>query len=144
LPIAKAAECGYPFGAGAGQQDRAAAVRGHAPGRLLDSEKPAKRRDLDRFAHGFRVELGNRTMRAGAGVVEHDIGFAEPVIRLCEQALHRSRIRRVDCESLGAYFRRERRQPLGIARRQSDAKAGRCEPPRERRADATAMQTGTR
>jgi hypothetical protein len=57
------------------------------------------------FAHGFRVEFGNRTMRAGAGVVEHEIGFAEPVIRLCEQAGHRSRIRCVDGEGLGVDFR---------------------------------------
>jgi hypothetical protein len=75
-------------------------------------------------------------MRAGAGVVVHDIGFAEPVIRLCEQAAHSSWIRRVDGEGLSAYFRCERRQLLGIARRQSDAKADRCEPSRERRADA--------
>jgi hypothetical protein len=48
------------------------------------------------------------------------------------QNVHRSRIRRVDGEGgLGAYFRGKRRQLLGIARRQSDAKAGRCEPSRE-------------
>jgi hypothetical protein len=52
-------------------------------------------------------------------------------IRLCEQAGHRSWIRRVDGEGLGAYFRGERRQLLGIARRQSDAKADRCQPSRE-------------
>jgi hypothetical protein len=70
-------------------------------------------------------------MCAGAGVVEHNIGFAEPVIRLCEQAGHRSWIRRLDCEDLCADFGGERPQLLGIARRQSDAKAGRCEPARE-------------
>jgi hypothetical protein len=92
---------------------------------------PPKRRDLDGLPHGFRVEFGNRAMRAGAGVVEHDIGFAEPVIRLCEQAGHRRRIRCVDGEGLGVDFRDERRQLLGIARRQSDAKAGRSQPSRE-------------
>jgi hypothetical protein len=61
-------------------------------------------------------------MRAGAGVVEHDIEFAEPVIRLC-QAGHRSRIRRVDGEGLGAYFRGERRQLFDVAPRQSTAQA---------------------
>src|SRR5262249_31754150 len=35
--------------------DRAAAVRYHAPGCLADRQKAAKRGDLDRLAHGFRV-----------------------------------------------------------------------------------------
>jgi len=104
-------------GAGAGQQDRAAAMGNHAPGSLLDSEKAAKCRDPDRFAHSFRVELGNRTMPAGAGVVVHDIGFAEPLIRLGEQAGHRSRIRRVDGKGLRTYFCGERRQLFDITRR---------------------------
>ena len=43
----------------------------------LDNEEAAEGRDLDRLAHRFRVDLGDRAGRAGAGIVEHDIGFAE-------------------------------------------------------------------
>jgi len=60
--------------------------------RLAYRQEPAKRRDLDSLAHGFRVEFGNRAVGAGAGVVKHDIGFAEPIVRLREQACDRGRV----------------------------------------------------
>src|SRR5207302_11099350 len=69
-------------GARPGQEDRAVAVRDHAARRLLDDEEPAEGRDLDRLAHGFRVELRNRAVGAGAGVVEHDFRLPEPAIDL--------------------------------------------------------------
>ena len=55
LPIAKIADwrVALDAGAGAGQQDRAIAVRDHAPCRLLHDQKRAKGRYLDRLAHGF-------------------------------------------------------------------------------------------
>src|SRR5208282_6299090 len=65
-------------GAGAGQQNGATAMRYHAPCRLLDDEEPAEGRHLDRLAHGFRIELGDRAVRSRARVVEHDIGLPEP------------------------------------------------------------------
>jgi hypothetical protein len=83
------------------------------------------------IADGFRVEFGNRAVRAGAGVVVHDIGFAEPVIRLCEQVGYCSRIGCVDGEGLGAGLIGQCRQLLNIPRRQSDAKAGCHQPSRK-------------
>ena len=53
-------------GAGADQQDRAAAMRYHSPCRLLDDEESAKGRHLDGFLHRFRIELSDRAMRARA------------------------------------------------------------------------------
>src|ERR1700687_5355507 len=73
-------------GAGAGQEDRAMPVRDHAPRRLLGDEEPAKGRYLDRFADALGFDLADRAVRAGAAIVEHDVGLPEPAIRLHEQA----------------------------------------------------------
>jgi hypothetical protein len=67
-------------GTGARQQERAAAMWDHAPRRLADRQETTKRCDLDGLVHGFRIEFRDRAVCAGTGVVEHDIGFAEPVI----------------------------------------------------------------
>jgi hypothetical protein len=71
-------------GACAGQQNGAAAMGYHAPRRLLNDEEPAIRRNFDRLAHGFRIELGDWAVRSRAGVVEHHIGLAEPRIGVVE------------------------------------------------------------
>ena len=103
----------------------------HAPRRLLDDEETAKRRYLDRLAQGFRIDFGNWTMRPSAGVIKHDIGFAEPLIRLFEQAGDGRGIGCVGCECLGAGLVGQRCEFVDIAGRQSDAKAGRRQPARE-------------
>ena len=94
LPMAKAAESGYPFTLALAPVSNIAppSVRYHPPSSLLNGKEPAKGRDLDCFSHGFWVELGDRTVRAGAGVVEDDIGFAEPRIGIVEQARDRRRV----------------------------------------------------
>ena len=61
-------------------------MRHHPPCGLLDNEEPAIGRYLDCFTHGVRVELGDRTVRPCARVVEHRIGLPEPAIGIREQA----------------------------------------------------------
>jgi len=61
----------------------------------------------------------------------HNIGLAEPVVCLREQASDCGRFRGIDGESLGTSLAGQRGQLLHVARRQPDAKAGRCEPLRE-------------
>ena len=53
------------------------ASRDHPSRRLAHCEESAERSDLDCLAHRFGVELGDRPGRAGGGVVEHHVGFAE-------------------------------------------------------------------
>src|SRR5260221_2337330 len=50
-------------GAGAGQQDGAAAPRYHSPSGLLDDQKTAKGRDLDSLANRFRFDLDRKSTR---------------------------------------------------------------------------------
>ena len=69
-------------GAGTGQQDCAGTARNHPPCRLLDDQKAAERRYLDRLPDRFRVKLRDRAMRTCAGVVEHDIGQPKPRVHL--------------------------------------------------------------
>jgi len=54
--------------AGAGQQDCADAARDHPPCRLLDDQKAAEGRYLDRFPDRFRIKLCDRAVRTCAGV----------------------------------------------------------------------------
>jgi hypothetical protein len=107
------------------------AMRHHTPGCFADRQKPAKRRDLDGFAHGFRVEFGKWAVGASAGVVMHDIGFAEPLIRLREQSRDSGRLRNINGKDLSPDLAGQRRQLLDIARRQPDTKTGRCQSSRE-------------
>src|SRR5580693_4636083 len=103
-------------------------MRYHAPSRLLDDEEPAIGRHLDRLAHGFRIELGDRAVRPRTGVVEHDIGLTEPRIGLAEQARDRRGVSRIDRKCLCAGLGGERRQLLYIARRQTNAETSRRHP----------------
>src|SRR5215472_10029705 len=57
-----------------GQQDGATPAIDHPPRRLPNNQETAEGGDLDRLSHGFRIERGDRAMRAGAGVVEHEPG----------------------------------------------------------------------
>ena len=61
----------------------------------------------------------------------HDIGFAEPLVRLREQSSDSGRLGSIDGKGLSPDFAGQRRQLLDMARRQSDTKTGRCQPSRE-------------
>ena len=74
----------------------------HPPRRLPNGQETAERGDLDRLSHRFRIKLGDRAMGAGAGVVEHNMRLAEPVVRRLEQPRDGSRIGRIGGEPLGA------------------------------------------
>src|SRR5262245_2480125 len=84
------------------QQDRATPVIDHPPRRLPNHQETAERGDLDRLSHGFRIKRGNRAVRAGTSVVEHDVGLTEPLVRRLEQLRDGSRIGRISGEPLGA------------------------------------------
>ena len=102
-------------GTGAGQQDGALSLRNHPAGGLLDNQKAAKRRYLDRFAHRFRVDLGDRAVRSRAGVVEHDIRRPEPRVDFLEQMRDGRRVRGIDSEPFRTGLGGERRQLFDIA-----------------------------
>src|SRR5580704_19411644 len=53
-------------GAGAGEEDRAVTLLGHALRRLLGDEKPAERGDLDRLLDRRRVQIDDRAARPTA------------------------------------------------------------------------------
>jgi hypothetical protein len=76
----------------------------HPPRRLPNNQETAEGGDLDRLSHGFRIKRGNRAMRAGAGVVEHDMGLTEPLVRRLEQLRDGSRVTRIGGEPLGGDF----------------------------------------
>src|SRR5690348_6334073 len=97
-------------------------MRYHAPCGFADREEPAKRRDVEGLTYGFRVELGNWAVGTGAGVVMHDVGFAEPIVRLREQPSDAGRVRRIDGKGHSPGLTGQRRQLVDIASRQSDPK----------------------
>ena len=110
----------FNAGAGAGQQDRAAAARDHAAGRLLDDEKTAVRGYFEGLARGFRVDFGDRSGRSGAGIIKYRIGLAEPRVHRLEQMRDRGRIRGIDGKAFSTDVAGERCQLIDITGRQPD------------------------
>ena len=99
-------------------------LRDHAPRRLLHREEGAESRDLDRFAHRFGIDLGDRAGRPGARIIEDDIGRAEPRVGFLEELRDRRRVGRIGGEALGPRLGGERRELIDVARRQTELEAG--------------------
>ena len=74
-------------GRGAGELDRAAAARQHAPRRRLPHQEAAIAGDHQRLLHRRRVELGDRPLDAEARVVDDEVGHAEIAAQGLEQGV---------------------------------------------------------
>jgi hypothetical protein len=83
-----------------------------------------------------RVTLGQRAMRAGAGVVDNQIGLAEMSIYSLEQPGHASRVCRVCCHGKRSCFGGQLRQFFDIAGSEGNFSSGRAHHAGQRSADA--------
>ena len=65
----------------------------HATCCLLNGKEPAESRNFHGLPHRFRIDLGDRTVRSSAWVVNDDIGFPQLLIHLLKELCHGRRIR---------------------------------------------------
>jgi hypothetical protein len=86
------------------RRDGPAPVRGHAPGRLLGDVQAAESADRDRPFDSRRIDLRDRAACPGTGVVDDDVGLAEPSVGALEQPNHSRRVGRIRRKREGTRF----------------------------------------
>jgi hypothetical protein len=104
--------------------------------RLLADQEAGIGTDRDRARHRLRVEFGDRSARAGAGVVDHHVGHALRGHHRVEQAADLLGLRGLAGEGRCRRLVCERREPVRVARRQRHLQAVLREQPRQRGAEA--------
>ena len=106
--------------------------------RLLADQEPGIGADRDRARHRLGIEFGDRSARAGAGVVDHHVGHALGGDHRVEQAADLLGLRRLAGEGSRRRLVCQRREPVRIARRQRHLQPVLREQPRQRGAEAAA------
>ena len=87
----------------------------HSSGRLLGDVEAAESADRDRPFDRHGIDLGDRAVCPGTGVVDDDVGLAELPVGVLEQPGHSRRIGRVSRKREGTRFGGKRVQFAGIA-----------------------------
>ena len=116
---------------GAGEQDRAVALRDHAPGGRLSDQEPGETPDPPALLELARFDLQDAAGAEGPGIEHHDLGRAEVLLDLCEQPVHRRLVGGIAGINLGVLDRlpcQQLFQTLLGARRQRHGHAGAREP----------------
>jgi hypothetical protein len=126
---------------GTGEQDGAVAARQHAARRRLPDQKGAIGGDLERLGDFDRIELGERSARAVAGVVDDDVRRELGRVKIGEQLLDLVALGGIAVERLGASRLDELIELGRRARGQRDALANARASEAERPEPAPTMRT---
>jgi hypothetical protein len=119
-----------------GEQDGTPPAGHHALCGLLGDEEAAEGSDGDCLLHRGRIEIGDRPVRPGAGIVDDEIGLAETLVDFVEKLGDGTCFGRIHRESGCAGLSGECIQLADIARGEADLHVKRRQAPSERRANA--------